>query len=288
MLLHTPSKWREFSHTNLLHEFIKSCSRQRLRKSVCKLVLGGDVRDTESTCLNVIANKIKIKRKMLHPGVKDQVGAEIRCPYIITVYGWSVLKCNTQISKKRANPTQFGCGIGHGSVLSFCGGASNTILFARGPCDRSRAHIDDVSISGDIVITVSGPVSVWIHMKSIRRVTANVDTMRECCREISKDAFCSLPVFIGWRMHELGETINTVGDVWSSESQILKVSITCMYSFGLSKAWPEVSVSLGDVAIGVETWFASCIFTLARRSMIYFRCIKWSPFCVRVTSMPKK
>lgn len=159
---------------------------------------------------------------MLHTGVEDWVRTKIRSSYIIAEDDWRMRERDPKFSEERANPLHLCSSICNGSIFSLCRRSSNTGLFLRRPRYWCCTKEEDESISGDVIICISRPVRIGVRMERQWRVAAKHDTMGKSASKISEYTFRGLLVLIGGLMHELGETVDTVGDIRSRNREILE------------------------------------------------------------------
>ncbi|XP_020267022.1 uncharacterized protein LOC109842573 [Asparagus officinalis] len=61
-------------------------------------------------------------------------------------------------------------------------------------------------------------------MKRERTLTAKKTTLINSPLEITKDPFCSIQVISGWSLHELGQLVDSIGDVRTGEGKILEAA----------------------------------------------------------------
>lgn len=146
-------------------------------------------------------------------------------------------------------------------ILNFYGRMGDTSLLFGQPWNWITTHGDDICISGNIIICVSGPFWVWEGMSRKRRVRVNKNTVCGSANKISKNLFDTLPVICIWFVHKLKQAINDVHNVWSSKWKILKAPTTDMYSEASSRAIPfEWWVSVLSEMVWIPVSYLTCLF----------------------------
>lgn len=131
---------------------------------------------------------------------------------------------DSKFRQKIWHPANFSGSVSYRPVLSFSWRTSNSLLFLWEPDHMMRAKRNNVYSCWSIIIPISRPVGVREGMKVESVVAAKKDALIASSREIAKNTFCCLPLFIRRMMHKLWKLFHSKSHIWSGKMKILLAS----------------------------------------------------------------
>ena len=135
---------------------------ERLSANISKLMLIGDITETEKTFHELLTNKVTIKFNVFRALMKDWIFGNIYGCQIVTIdWNWS----NRSKSKLREKPIEPRKFCSETFVFYFSRGQGDSYLLLGFPADQGIAKKDNKTTDRFTIMRTRGPISFTISQK---------------------------------------------------------------------------------------------------------------------------
>ena len=127
-----------------------------------------------------------------------------------------------KLMKKLAQPRDFSNNIGHNPILSLTTGPGDCVLVLGGPGDEVVTKEDRIARSGLANVRTACPISIRIDDQHVLCGGTKYQEQIEGPANVAKNPLESTQVWFPWIVHVETNLLDDIGNVWTSEGQILK------------------------------------------------------------------
>jgi len=173
------------------------------------------MKNSKITNGNPLPNEVEINLNMLGSLMLNRVGGHVDGADVVTIHQRSSAKRGMKLLKQLAQPSSLGDTVGHGT------GSGDSILTLGGPRDEIVPEKHSIARGGFACIRTTSPVSISIYHKISRGRRSQQKAEVESATNIAKDALQSRQVRCPRIMHVEADLLNSIGNVWPCEGQIL-------------------------------------------------------------------
>jgi len=179
------------------------------------------MKNSKITNGNPLPNEVEINLNMLGSLMLNRVGGHVDGADVVTIHQRSSAKRGMKLLKQLAQPSSLSDTVGHGAILSLGTGSGDSILTLGGPRDEIVPKKHSIARGGLACIRTTSPVSISIYHKISRGRWSQQKAEVESATNIAKDALQSRQVRCSRIMHVEADLLNSIGNVWPCEGQIL-------------------------------------------------------------------
>jgi hypothetical protein len=154
--------------------------------------------------------------------VLDWVGGEVNGTDVVTINNGGTAERAAKLTKQLSQPTGFSDAICHASILGLSTRTGHCCLTLGRPRFVTKEH--SIPRGGAASVWTSCPVCIRVHCKIKRCTPRKVKTEVMAALQIPEDPLHSSEVRFSGVMHEQAHLLNSEGDVWMSESEVVQGS----------------------------------------------------------------
>jgi hypothetical protein len=104
-------------------------------KYISNLITGVYMSGDKMSKCNSFSYKMIVQLNMFTAGMEYWINCQVKCTEVVTIKYWSRFEWDVQIFEKKGQPSNFGCSVSHGPLLSFSAWAGDCMLFLWTPRD---------------------------------------------------------------------------------------------------------------------------------------------------------
>jgi len=171
---------------------------------------------------HLVADKVDVNLYMLRATMMNRVSRHIYSTDVVTVDQSRRRQGHMKLLKKLTKPARLSHSMCDCSILSLCTRAGDCGLAFGRPRHQIVAEEDTVAGSRSSGIRTAGPIRIRVGCEAIHWSSANVKTSRQCALHIAQDPLEQRKMRLAGIMHEETHLLNSVGDVGSSQREVLK------------------------------------------------------------------
>jgi hypothetical protein len=171
---------------------------------------------------NTVSNEVKVDLDVFGALVLDGIRGHVHSAHIVAKDNSGTMKWAMKLLEELAKPTCFGDGVGDSPILRFSTRARHRVLTLGRPRDQVVAEEGAVPRGGAPGVWTASPVRVGVGDEAVRRGRRELETVTKRALDVPKNSFDQSQVLIPRVVNVKTNLLHGVGDVRTSECQVLK------------------------------------------------------------------
>lgn len=180
------------------------------------------MKDTHGSDGDLLADKMEIELDVLRPLMLHGIGRKIYRTDVVAINQGGLRWRGMKFMEKLVEPSDLSNGVGDGAVLGLGTGARYCMLAFRRPGHQVVTEEDSIAGCGAASIRTTSPVGVRIDDEVCSGRTLNVEAQVQCTPKIAQNPFESTEMWLTRVMHMKTYLLDSIGDIWASEGEVLK------------------------------------------------------------------
>jgi hypothetical protein len=159
---------------------------------------------------------------MFGPLVLNGIGRQVNSTNIVTVHNGGSTKGAMELMKELVQPTRLRNSIGDNAILGLSTRSRDSMLTLRRPGDQIVTQEHAVARRRATSVGTTSPISIRVDCQVIRRGPVEMKTQVQGPLYIAQDALHGSEMWFLWIMHMKTYLLDGIGNVRTSEGEILK------------------------------------------------------------------